>query len=386
MDPTKKLYDVDAYRTQFRATVLCCEPCTDGRFRVALDETAFYPEGGGQPSDRGALGSSRVLDVQEDGGVIWHTVTSPLRCGETVQGDLDWNRRFDHMQQHTGEHMVSGLIHDLFGFENVGFHIGTHEVTADYSGALTTENVDSLQHACDWLVWRDMMVCADYPSPGELQTLSYRSKKAIEGPLRIVQIDRVDTCACCGTHVRRTGELGRVRITGAQSYKGGTRLTLACGQRAARDYDEKSAALREVSALLCASPGQTGDAVRRLLDETAALKRRQAELENKLFSAYAREGRRLVVEEGLSPDSLRRLCLSLCGDSGIVCAALCPDSAQEGSCRYVLASSGQDVRPLCRLLNDRFCGRGGGSAGLCQGSVMARPEELQDFFEKQSAL
>ena len=380
---TSKLYDADAYLTQFRAQVLRCEPCGgDGpAFRVCLDRTAFYPEGGGQPADRGALGGTRVLDVREEDGCVWHYVTSPLRAGEVVQGDIDWRRRFDHMQQHTGEHILSGVVHENFSLNNVGFHIGREEATVDFDGPLSAADIAGVQERCDQLVWRDVPVTAQYPGPEALAAMEYRSKKPIEGAVRIVTVEGADVCACCGTHVRRTGEVGRVKILSCQSYKGGVRLTFVCGARAAADHDRRAEALHAVSERLCAKPLEAPQAVQRLLGEAEALRRRAAALENRLFERYAAEGRRLVFEEELSPDSLRRLCLALCAQNAGLCAAFCP---QGDAMHYAVGCMQGDARAFCRALNDAFSGKGGGSASLCQGSVQAGEAEVRKFFENNA--
>ena len=205
MAGTKKLYYKDAYLREFCARVLSCTPCADGMFNVVLDETAFYPEVGGQPADLGALGAARVMDVQLQGEAVVHRTTAPLRVGETVQGNIDWARRFDHMQQHTGEHITSGIIKSRFGFDNLGFHMGRESVVLECSGQLDAAQLEELELAVNEAICRNGEVRAWFPRPDELAGLTYRRKKEIEGDVRIVDAAGADVCACCGTHVARAG-------------------------------------------------------------------------------------------------------------------------------------------------------------------------------------
>lgn len=383
MPRTKKLYEKDAYRTEFCAQVLACSPRADGRFGVVLDATAFYPEGGGQPADQGALGGARVLDVHEADGVVTHVTSTPLRVGETVQGDVDWTRRFCHMQQHTGEHIVSGIVNSQFGYSNVGFHIGDEATTVDFSGPLGPAEVDALEENANWVVWNNVPVTAAVPAAEELAGLSYRSKKELDGPVRIVTVADTDCCACCGTHVARTGQVGLIKFLSAQAYKGGTRLTLVCGMRAARDHRQKTEALRRAGAALSAGPQAVPEAVERLLAENAALKTRRAALENEVFGLRAREfagaDAALVFEEGLSGDSLRRLCLALCAVCGGVCAAFCPSG---NGFAYAAGRAAGGMKAFAQALNEALNGRGGGSDTLVQGTVAADRAAVEAFFAK----
>lgn len=384
MPNTRKLYYEDVFCTQFCATVLSCAP-KDGNFAVTLDATAFYPEGGGQPADRGALGGTRVLDVHEKDGEIVHTVTAPLRVGEVVQGDVDRLRRFDHMQQHTGEHIVSGIVREQFGYENVGFHIGEREVTVDFSGPLTAAEVDELERAANWVVWQNLPVTVSWPGPDELAQLSYRSKKELSGAVRIVTVEGTDVCACCGTHVARTGQVSAIKIVSAQSYKGGTRISLLCGTRAFADHCAKFESVHAISTLLSAKPDETVQAVERLLRENEALRAEKAALENRLFALRAQglagAQNALVFEEALSPDSLRRLCTALCAVCPGVAAAFSGSDAE--GWRYAVGGAG-DVRALCKKMNGALNGRGGGKE-IQQGAAACTRAEIEAFFAQAFA-
>ncbi len=219
--------------------------------KLALDGTVFYPEGGGQPADRGTLTLAdgtvlHVTDVHESEGVIWHTVDAlPAGAvpGAEAAESIDWEWRFDKMQQHTGEHILSGILHDMFGAENVGFHIGSEAVRMDTSVPISAEGLREAELAANRIVWQDVPVLITYPTPEELAALTYRSKKEIAGQVRIVTIPGADVCACCGTHTATTGQVGQIKILASENYKGGVRLSVVCGQRGP-----------------CGSPGHAGPA------------------------------------------------------------------------------------------------------------------------------
>ena len=249
---TEKLYYQDPYLTAFTARVLSCEKSKSG-WAVVLDRTAFYPEGGGQPADHGTLGAVQVTDVHETKGVIFHTCDGPVEIGTQVAGAVDWPRRFDHMQQHSGEHILSGLLCSLYHCDNVGFHLGADTVTIDYNAELTWEQVMAAEKAANEVIWQDTPVDITFPAPDALARLNYRSKKALTGQVRIVAFPGADCCACCGTHVRRAGEVGIIKVLSCQKFREGARLEILCGSRAYRYlsqvYDP---------AAVCKTPGHPG--------------------------------------------------------------------------------------------------------------------------------
>ena len=371
MQPTLKRYETHPDCRRFAARVAACRP--DGNaWQAALDETAFYPEGGGQPCDTGTLGGAVVTDVQLRDGVIWHTVTAPLAEGARVEGEIDWARRLDHMEQHTGEHILSGTLHRLFGAENVGFHIGSPAVRMDMSLPLTADQLAEAERLANEAVRADAPVRAWYPDPDELAGLTYRSKKELDGPVRLVDAGGADLCACCGTHLARTGQVGLIKILSAQHYKGGTRLAVVCGGRAQAAVAGAWADAEAAGALLSAGPGRLAEAARHALDATAAARQRLAALQNTLagaLAASAQPGQPFVAWcDGADADGLRRLCLAVAGRTGALCALLGPGGRGTA---YALTLPGQDARPLARELNAAFDGRGGGKPELCQGSLAA---------------
>lgn len=381
MQPTVKLYEEDAMRLEFSAAVLACEPAGEG-WRAALDATAFYPEGGGQPADTGRLDGAAVRDVQMDNGVIWHTLDAPLPVGAQVEGAVDAARRRDACEQHTGEHILSGTLHRLFGAENVGFHIGSPAVRMDMDLPLSAAQLAEAEAEANAAVRADRPVRAWYPAPEELAALTYRSKKAIDGPVRLVDAGGADLCACCGTHLASTGQVGLIKILSAQNYKGGTRLAVACGGRAQAAVAETWADAEACGALLSAGPGRLAVAAGHALEASAARKQRLAILEHTLAetcAAAAAPGKAAcLLLPGTDGDALRHCALAAAAKSGAPCLALAPGGR---GLRYVLAAApGSDVRPLANALNEACSGRGGGSTAVCQGSLAAEPAAVKAWF------
>ena len=381
---TEKLYYQDPYLTTFTAKVLTCEPAKTG-FLVTLDRTAFYPEGGGQPADHGTLGAAAVTDVHEKDGVIFHTCDAPVETGAAVEGSIDWPRRFDHMQQHSGEHILSGLLCSLYDCDNVGFHLGADTVTIDYNLELTWEQVLEAERRANETIWADTPVEITFPSPEALEQLHYRSKKELTGQVRIVTFPGADCCACCGTHVRRAGEVGLIKVLSCQKFREGVRMEILCGQRAywylSRIYDQDHA----VAQLLSVKPQDTLAAVERQNAELTAAKQRMTELEDQLFTLRAQaltgRGSVLLVEPPMRPDGARKLADAVAKAAGGLAAVF----AGEGNSHvYALVQAdGGDITPLVKRLNAALSGRGGGRNGFAQGSVQADESAIRAFFHKE---
>ena len=388
MLPTERFYQADAYRTEAPALIAAVQPLEGGGGLVAMTGTVFYPEGGGQPADRGTLTLPdgqvmQVTDVHEKAGIIWHTVSALVpeaKEGTPVHQQIDWDWRFDKMQQHTGEHILSGTLHRLFGAENVGFHIGSEAVRMDTSVPISPEGLRQAELEANRFVWRDLPVQITYPSREELAHMTYRSKKEIEGQVRIVTIPGADACACCGTHTASTGQVGLIKILAAEHYKGGMRLAVVCGGRALAEVQAMQERQSAIVAELSAKPTETANAVRRVHDELTALKFAQYGLCGQLFEALAgavsphEDAIRLVP--GLDPDGLHRLAVRLTEATDGLCAALTPTNK---GCGYCLARREGDVRSLTKALNAACGGRGGGKPGICQGSCTADPQTVENF-------
>ena len=391
MQPTQKYYEADAYRREADAVILAAEPDGRGGGKLALDGTVFYPEGGGQPADRGTLtlpdgARLTVTDVHEQGGVIWHRVDAlpdTAAPGTTVTGRIDWAWRFDKMQQHTGEHILSGILHQMFGAENVGFHIGSDAVRMDTSVPISAEGLREAELAANRIVWQNVPVLITYPTREELARMTYRSKKEIEGQVRIVTIPGADVCACCGTHTAATGAVGQIKILAAENYKGGVRLSIVCGERALLAAQAMRQRQADIGALLSAKPSETAHAVHRVYDEYTALKFAHFGLCSELFDALAAQvapgADAIRIVPGLDPDGLHRLAARLSEATTGLCAAL---TANEKGTGYCLAQAGGDVRALTKALNTALNGRGGGKPGICQGSCAAAPEQVETFLKE----
>ena len=381
---TEKLYYQDPYQTTFTARVLTCEPSKGGCL-VTLDRTAFSPEGGGQPADHGVLGGVTVTDVHEKDGVIFHTCSGPVEIGAAVEGSIDWTRRFDHMQQHSGEHILSGLLCSLYDCSNVGFHLGTDTVTIDYDRDLTWEQVLEAERQANEAIWRDTPAEITFPAPDALAQLDYRSKKELTGQVRIVSFPDADCCACCGTHVRRAGEVGLIKVLSCQKFREGVRLEILCGQRAyrylSRIYEQDHAVAR----LLSVKPQDAFAAVERQNAELTAAKLRMTELEDRLFALRAQSlagrGDVLLLEPPMRPDGARKLADTAARAAGGLAAVF---AGERDSYVYALVhAGGADISPLVKRLNSALSGRGGGRNGFAQGSVQADRSAILDFFHKE---
>ena len=391
MQPTQKYYEADAYRREADAVILAAEPDGRGGGKLALDGTVFYPEGGGQPADHGTLtlpdgARLTVTDVHEQGGVIWHRVDAlpdTAAPGTAVTGRIDWAWRFDKMQQHTGEHILSGILHQMFGAENVGFHIGSDAVRMDTSVPISAEGLREAELAANRMVWQNVPVLITYPTREELARMTYRSKKEIEGQVRIVTIPGADVCACCGTHTAATGAVGQIKILAAENYKGGVRLSIVCGERALLAAQAMRQRQADIGALLSAKPSETAHAVHRVYDEYTALKFAHFGLCSELFDALAAQvapgADAIRIVPGLDPDGLHRLAARLSEATTGLCAAL---TANEKGTGYCLAQAGGDIRALTKALNTALNGRGGGKPGICQGSCAAAPEQVETFLKE----
>ena len=380
---TEKLFYQDPFLREFTARVLTCEPTKTG-FVVTLDRTAFYPEGGGQPADHGTLNGIAVTDVHEKDGVILHNLENSVEVGDTVTGVLDWARRFDHMQQHSGEHILSGILCHDYHCDNVGFHMGADTVTIDYNADITWEQVLEAEQKANEVIWADRAVEIQFPTKEELEAIDYRSKKELTGQVRIVTFPEADCCACCGTHVLRAGQVGLVKALSCQKFREGVRIEILCGKRAldflGTVYDQN----RAVGQRLSVKPQDTAAAVDRLEDELTAAKARMTALEDQVIASIAQgcadQGDVVLFRNDLRPDAVRKLSdavAKVCGGLAAVFAG------EEGHYQYALVrADGSDISPLVKSMNQALNGRGGGRKGFAQGQVQATQEQINEFFKK----
>ena len=378
---TEKLYYADPFLKEFTARVLSCEQAKNG-WTVVLDRTAFYPEGGGQPADHGTLDGVAVTDVHEKDGVILHTCGGAVEIGATVTGRLDWQRRFDHMQQHSGEHICSGLICGRFGCDNVGFHMGTDIVTIDFNADIRWEELLEIEAQANGYIYDDVPIDIQFHRGAELEALDYRSKKPLEGDVRIVAFPGADCCACCGTHVARSGQVGLVKFLSLQKFREGVRIELLCGGRALAYLSQTWEQAKAIGQRLSVKPVDTHAAVERLEAELSDAKVRMASLEEQVFSHIAAEnqdkGDVVLFQPPMKPDSVRKLADAVARRCGGL-AAVFAGEADHYAYALVRADGG-DISPLVKALNGALHGRGGGRSGFAQGSVQAEQSAIQEFF------
>lgn len=380
---TRKLYYEDSHTRTFSAKVLSCEKTEKG-YAVILDATAFYPEGGGQAADTGTLGNAKVLDTRERGEQVVHTCNGPLNPGETVEGHIDYDARFLRMQQHSGEHIVSGIINRRWGYHNVGFHMGAESTTIDFDGIVPQEALPELEAECNAAVWANIPLHIWTPSPEELPKVNYRTKRALPWPVRIVEVPGYDTCACCGTHVSATGEIGIIKLFSAVNFRNGTRMEMACGKLA---YNILNAAYEQnklVSQAFSAKPMETGAAAQRMNEALAREKYRVVGLERQVFAgiakSYAGQGNVLHFTEDLDGNGLRELTDRIAEKCGGRAAVFCGND-QEGYA-YCLAAREGDLRAFGKEMTAALNGRGGGKPNFQQGRVSANRVTIEAFFNQ----
>ena len=377
---TRKLYYEDCHLRRFTAQVMGCEKTGRG-YEILLDATAFYPEGGGQACDLGTLGNVAVLDVRERGEQVVHLCDGPLPVGSTQEGIIDWERRFDQMQQHTGEHIISGIVHRRFGFDNVGFHVGAELLEVDFDGIIPQEALAEIEAEANRVIWQNLQLRCWYPSEEELPRVGYRTKRALPWPVRIVEIPGVDKCACCGVQVAMTGEVGLVKLLSCVKFHQGVRIQMVSGGRAMallnKIYDQN----RQVSQTFSAKPMETGEAAKAFSQRLAEAEYRASSLQKQIFdtlaAGYQNRGNVLHEQPGATPGELRELADRIaehCGGTAFVY------SSTGDRLNVCLISKTDDLRAVGKALKECFSARGGGKPGTFQGTIQADKAALEEFF------
>lgn len=376
---TEKLYYDDQYLKEFDAVVLLCKKVEDGRYNILLDKTAFFPEGGGQPSDSGFLNKISVEYVFEENGDIFHMCASPLSEGETVHGKIDFEKRFLLMQKHSGEHVFSGVIHSLYGLENVGFHIGSECITVDFDRMLSADEIKKAEEITNRIIWENRKITSSFPTSEEAEKINFRSKKEISGQIRLITIEDCDICACCGTHTSRTGEVGTVKVISVSKKRSGVSIGLQIGRDAFEDYRRKHNEITEISNLLALKPFECADGVRKLKEEITSLKYEMQKLKLDAFSEKIKEASGklyIVFEKNLQPDEVRKMCDMLADKVGVAAVFSGDDGC---GYKYTLASRKNDLRQLAKDFNCTLSGRGGGKPEMVQGTVNECREKIENF-------
>ncbi len=383
MNNTEKIYDRKPYCQTFSAQVLSCVVCEEG-YRVVLDRTAFFPGGGGQDPDRGVIGPHKLVRIFEEKGIVYHILDGSLTVGTTVKGSIDWEFRFTNMQNHSGEHILSGIVHSEKGYDNVGFHMNDRFITIDFNGPLSDEEVRELELKANRRVYDNLPILISHPDAQELSRMNYRSKKELTGDVRIVQVGDVDLCACCAPHVAHTGEVGIIKIVSRENYKGGVRLTVLCGERALKRFQEQTETISELCAVYSAMPDKLMEASRHEQEEITRLKESLTALSDEVIEARVAQlctGKTNVfhVETLLDSIAARKLANRLAvAIPGRACVMV---PRADGGYHYILASSSEDIRPFTTLWNERFEGRGGGSERMSQGAVNGSLADMKLFLQ-----
>jgi len=382
MDRTIRLFDTDAYAKEFSSEVLSCEKSGDA-FETILKETLFFPEQGGQSPDKGVLGGEIIIDVQNREGVIVHiTKEEPAIEEGQIQGTIDWDHRFSNMQQHTGEHIFSGILNRKYGYHNVGFHLSDNIVTLDTSGPLTRDQIEEVELEANRIIIENHRVKSVFPSKSELDFIEYRCKDGIEGEVRLVEIEGVDICACCAPHVMSTCQIGVLKVIDFQNYKGGTRISILCGYRALEYIRTNDEILKSLTNDLSCKRDEIISFVQKLRDDKNQIVGKIKDIQAKQLEKNIKE-----VENNHSPLiftevddsniirlSVNKLVENHDGYSGIF-------SGHDGNYRYVIGSSMMDCQDMAKKLKEHGA-KGGGSKQMIQGSLELNEAEIKRLWNE----
>lgn len=378
----ERLFYADPYIKEFYANVKQCTP-SQNEYQIILDRTAFFPESGGQSCDVGFIGDAEVLHVDEHAGQIVHYTKKSVSVGEKVFCSIDWKRRFHNMQNHTGEHIVSGVIFKKIGYNNVGFHLSDKEVTLDVNGELEKDNIRQIEYTANEIAVKNVPVVAWYPSAEELPFIHYRSKLDLVENVRIVSIGEYDSCACCAPHVSKTGEIGMIKLLDFVRYKGGTRIHMKCGFDALADYNEKYQNVRKISTLLSANQSQTAEAVKDILANVSDLKKEKSVLKKRYIEMRLTQpdctGTNVcIVEEYLDINDLRQMVnTGMANCSGIFAVF---SKIEDYEYLYVCGSQNKNALSFMNQMKSVLSGKGGGNDKMVQGTVYATESEIRHFF------
>lgn len=378
-----KLYDEDSYIKKFLAKVEECEK-TDAGYKILLDRTAFFPTAGGQMCDTGKINGYEVSDVIEENGRIYHIVCKEIPNGSEIFGEIDWQVRFRKMQHHTAEHIVSGIVHSMFGYENTGFHLSEREVTMDFGGILSEDELLEVERKANAAIWDNRTVSAYYPGDEELAATEYRSKLELSENVRLVKIDGIDVCACCAPHVKKTGEIGVIKLTGLMRHRGGVRLNLICGPDALADYEEKAESAYNISKLLSAKQCEIFEAVKRVCGELAEEKQKIAAYERKL--AEMRAERFLKTDENICAfeKELESEAMRLFANEGKKRCKIFAVFSGNDQTGYSFCATSEKVklREYAVRISAELSGKCGGTNDMLRGFLKAEKTRIEKFFRE----
>ena len=378
---TEKIYYSDAYIAEFEAKVISCEPMGEC-YDTVLDRTAFFPEEGGQYADSGYIDTAAVCDVKEIDGIIHHYTDKKLTPGSRVFCKINFDERYEKMQCHTGEHILSGIIHKLYGLSNVGFHLGAVDVTMDISKPLTQEELLRVERLANEVIYKNVPVTAHFPSLDELSAMEYRSKLQLTENVRIVTVGEYDACACCAPHVRSTGEIGLIKILDTSKLRGGMRLHISAGRRAMKLFQSFYTNAERISEALSVPKCEISDGVERLLCELSLVKgkllaEKTARMEREAELVPNTDKNALYCFDDAEFSELIAFSNKAIGKVGGILVLL---SGEDSSYRYVISSVSHDLKALAPEINKSLLGRGGGRPSMIQGSFNASLEDIKRYF------
>lgn len=379
---TEKLYDINSFATEFAATVMECKAVEKG-YSVVLDKTAFFPEAGGQPSDIGFLNGIGVFDVQIENEVIYHFTDKELTVGEEVKGEINFDRRFDFMQQHSAEHIVSGIANKYYGCENVGFHLSEDIVTLDFDKPLSRDEILKVEELANKAVFENKAFYTYYPDDETLKNLTYRSKKELEGAVRIVEIEDTDMCACCAPHVKSAGQIGLIKLLSFEKLRGGVRIELKAGARALKDYNERFQSTAKIGELLAVKYNETAEAVERIMGNNSNLKFEITKLkrqinEIKVNNFVAESEISAEFEDGLDIKELQIYSDALYKKAGGIRAVF--SETAENTYAFAICGQANELDEFFANFKSKFTVKGGGRNGMVQGTVFASKKEITYLF------
>ena len=371
------LYYKDNYLTTFDAVVKEC--INDKVIKVVLDKTAFYPEGGGQPSDIGKLNDVNVLRVEVKNDIIYHIVDKEIPVGTKVKGEIDWDYRFLNMQSHTAEHIVSGIICKMYSTANVGFHIGKDFITMDFPVDISKDDLRNIEKLANQAVYKNIKIEEKIYSPEEAKSLEYRSKIELHEDIRIVKIEGYDICACCGVHVSRTGEIGTIKLLKVEKYKTGVRIYMLVGLKAIEDYTNKYEEVNKISALLSLKPNEVYIGVENQSKEIEELRREVVSLKNKIYrkeiSNFSERENIVVHHADMEMNEMKNYC-NLLKEKVTNIAGVVSNG------RFLMMSDNVDLKSVLNELKTEFDIKGGGNSQLIQGQFAGDVEALIKKFSK----
>lgn len=376
---TERIYEKDSYIADFSAAVLECQK-TDNGYAVVLDATAFFPEGGGQFGDTGTIDGVKVFDTQIKDGIIYHYTEDAVRLGTSVGCKLNFSRRFAFMQNHSGEHIVSAVTKKLYGLNNVGFHLGEDFVTVDFDGELTREQLCAIETAVNEYVWKNLPITAYYPMPTELESIDYRSKKQIDGDVRLVEIKGCDICACCAPHVKNTGEIGIVKLLDFERMRGGVRIVIKCGRFALDDYRVKYDNIANISALLSAKQDKAFESVNILDEKFTSERQKNIELKKKIADMTvdcADSSTKYIFLSDCETKDLQLIADRLYKKHGGIRAAF---SGEDENFSFAICGNDAELQEFFAKFKAKLNVRGGGRNGMVQGAVLETAEKIKLCF------